>query len=66
MATAKFKDELKTALENFDVNDAEALTDKIQEAEATGYEMTTAEDRLWTRLTTCIRQYYNALRAIER
>lgn len=66
MAAAKFKDELKEALEKFNVSSAEALTEKIQEAEAAGYEMTTAEDRLWTRLTTCIQQYYNALRAIER
>lgn len=63
---ARFTEELKNALEKFDVGDAEALTEKIQEAEAAGYEMTTVEDRLWTRLTTCIQQYYNALRAIER
>jgi len=63
---ARFTEELKNALEKFDVSDAETLTEKIQEAEAAGYEMTTAEDRLWTRLTTCIQQYYNALRAIER
>jgi head-tail adaptor len=63
---ARFTEELKNALEKFDVGDAELLTEKIQEAEAAGYEMTTAEDRLWTRLTTCIQQYYNALRAIER
>jgi head-tail adaptor len=63
---ARFTEELKNALEKFDVGDAELLTEKIQEAEAAGYEMTTAEYRLWTRLTTCIQQYYNALRAIER
>lgn len=63
---ARFKDELKAALEDFDINAAEALTEKIQAAEAGGYDLAPAEERLWVRLTTCIQQYYNALRAIER
>lgn len=55
---AKFRDELKSALDRFDIKRAEATVDKVHEAEENGYELTATEEKLRTRLTKCIVSYW--------
>lgn len=58
---AKFKDELKAALDRFDIIRAEAVADKVHAAEETGYELTAAEEKLLNKLTKCIQAYRHSL-----
>lgn len=53
----RFKERLKKALEDFDINAAEFISTEIHEAEAAGYEVTAEEDALWERLTKCIEMF---------
>lgn len=58
---AKFREELKSALDRFDIIRAEAVADKVHEAEENGYELTAAEEKLFDKLTKCIQSYRRAL-----
>ena len=62
---AKFMDKLKYALDDFDLDKAETLSEEIHSAESEGYVVTAAEDRLWERLTRCIDSYRRCSAAIE-
>lgn len=62
---SKFRDELQAALDRFDIKRAEALCDKLHEAEQNGYEITTTEDRLWTRLVKCIESFRRTLCSLD-
>ena len=55
---------LKATVEDFSNNKislekAEEVSLKLHEAEAIGYNMSMAEDRLWLKLTDLIQLYYN-------
>lgn len=58
---AKFRDELKAALDRFDIIRAESVADKVHEAEENGYELTAAEEKLFHKLLKCIKSYRLAL-----
>lgn len=58
---SKFKEELQAALDRFDIIRAEAVADKVHEAEENGYELTAAEEKLLNKLTKCVQSYRRAL-----
>lgn len=62
---SKFRDELQSALDRFDIKRAEALCDKLNEAEENGYEITTTEDRLWTRLVKCMESFRRTMCSLD-
>ena len=55
----RFHAKLIEALRNFDLEDAEALSDEIHEAECSGYDVARIEDELWECLTVKIQKYYD-------
>lgn len=61
---AQFKNKLKAALEKFDLATAENLSDKIREAELTGYATTAQENKLLERLTRCIQVYRRTMASL--
>lgn len=61
----QFKDKLKQALNKFDLAAAERLSAEIHEAEENGYVVSTAEDRLWERLTRCIESYRRTFATLD-
>lgn len=61
----KFREELKAALDRFDIHRAEALSDKLHTAEEQGYEATTAEMRLWDKLLKCIESFRRTMCSLE-
>lgn len=54
----KFGALLREQLRNFSLEEAEALSCSIHDAEANGYTVTKTEDRLWERLTARILRFY--------
>lgn len=52
-----FVQELKQELDDFEICRALQLSRKIHNAEVNGYEVTTAEERLWSQLTNSIEGY---------
>jgi len=59
---SRFFDALTYQLENFELNNARDLVDKIDEAEnEEGYELTVKELKLLDRLLTCIASYQRTL-----
>lgn len=50
----KFEEELKNALENFQVDNATSLSIKIQKAGDKGYKLSEQEELLWGKLTILI------------
>lgn len=61
---SQFKERLKKALEDFDINAAEFISTELYEAEQAGYEITDEEDKLWARLTKCIEMYRRSSAAL--
>jgi hypothetical protein len=64
-ARARFREELQAALDKFDIHRAEALSDKLHDAEEAGYELTAAEEKLWTRLLKCIESFRRTLCSLD-
>lgn len=62
---SKFKEELKAALDKFDIRHAEGVVDKVHAAETDGYEITTAEERLLVRLEKCIASYWRTAYSLD-
>lgn len=62
---ARFKEELQRALDKFDIHRAEALNDKLHDAEAGGYQFTTAEEKLWARLIKCVESFRRTMYSLE-
>lgn len=61
----RFREELKAALDRFDIHRAEALSDKLHAAEEQGYEVTVAEGRLWDKLLKCIESFRRTMCSLE-
>lgn len=61
----RFRDELQHALDKFDVKRAEALIDKLHEAEENGYDVTPAEEKLWARLQKCIESFRRTMYSLD-
>lgn len=61
----KFKDELKAALDNFDIHHAQSVSERLHAAEENGYEITATEERLWARLTKCIESYWRTAYSLD-
>lgn len=58
---SKFRDELKAALDRFDIIRAETVADKVIEAIENGYELNAAEEKLFEKLRKCVQSYRRAL-----
>lgn len=61
----KFREELKAALDRFDIHRAEALSEKLRAAEEQGYEVTTAELRLWDKLLRCVESFRRTMCSLD-
>lgn len=66
MATrARYKTQLREALEKFDIHAAEKLVDDLVTAEEAGYVLTPAEHKLGVRLFACIDVYRRTAASLE-
>ena len=57
---AKLATELRAALEKFDYQAAEDLTERVRGAEEEGYELLRNEESLLARLVRCMEQFRRA------
>jgi hypothetical protein len=61
---AQFKKRLQAALDRFDLNTAENLSEEIYDAELHGYTPTAQEEKLWERLVKCVQAYRRTMASL--